>query len=133
IVGGHRPPLQSLEIQVRCKAGRARRENLRKNRRNWGVTAWKPPLITSMRMLFVKLNRRLPEKQEVRRCDRNWSVDAEDGNLELVARLNRIGEYDPIRNVEALDRGRAGDAGPARHLPIDPDFRIIVNIGREYG
>src|SRR5437867_9870268 len=82
--------------------------------------------------LFVKLNRRLPEKQEVRRCDRNWSIDTEDGNLELVAGLHRIGEYDAIRNVEALDRGRAGEAGPARHLAIDPDFRIIVDIRCEH-
>src|SRR5207237_4452902 len=67
-----------------------------------------------------------------RRCNGNWSVDAEDGNLKFVACLNRIGEYDPIGNVEALDRGRAGDARPARHLSVDPDFRIIVDIRCEY-
>src|SRR5437016_4377634 len=82
--------------------------------------------------LFVEFNRCPPEKQEVRRRDRNWSVDAEDRNLELVARLDRIGEHDSIRNVEPLDRRRAGDAGAARHLPIDPDFGIIVDIGREH-
>src|SRR5881409_1685564 len=83
-------------------------------------------------LLFVEFNRRLPEKQEVRRRDRNWAIDAEDGHLELVACLNRVREYDAIGNVEALDRGRAGEAGPARHLSIDPDFRIIVDIRCEH-
>src|SRR5260370_36771392 len=90
------------------------------------------PFSIARRWLFVKFNRRLAEKQEVRRRDRNWPVDAEDCDLELVARLDRIGEYDPIWDVEALDRGRCLDAGPARHLPIDPYLRGIVAIGCQH-
>src|SRR5215831_15537604 len=83
--------------------------------------------------LFVKFNRCLAEKYEVRRRDRNWAVDAEDRNLELVIRLDRIGKHYPVRNVEALDRGRARYTWPSRHFPINPNFGVIVDIGREHG
>jgi len=80
--------------------------------------------------LFVKFNRGLAEKYEVRRRDRDWAVDGEDRNLELVIRLDRIGKHYPVRDVEALDRGRARYAGPSRHFPVNPNFGVIVDIGR---
>src|SRR5215475_8773871 len=82
--------------------------------------------------LFVKFNRGLAEKYEVRRRDRDWAVDGEDRNLELVIRLDRIGKHYPVRDVEALDRGRTRYTRPSRHVPINPNLGVIVDIGREH-
>src|SRR5690349_11369466 len=82
--------------------------------------------------LAEKFDLGLAEKDEIYRRHRDRPVDAEDCDLELVARLDRFGEDDAIGHVEALDGGRAGVAGAARHLPIDPHLRIIVDVGREY-
>src|SRR5712692_8133073 len=80
------------------------------------------------RLLAKKLDLCLTEKDKIHRRDRDWPVDAEDCDLELVAWLDRVGEHDAIGHVEALDGGWAGVAGAARHLPIDPDFCVIVDV-----
>ena len=69
--------------------------------------------------LFVELHRRLAEKHEIRWYDGDRPIDAKDRDLDLITRLDGIGDDDPVRDVEALDRGRAGDTAAARHLPID--------------
>src|SRR6516164_773774 len=83
--------------------------------------------------LTEKLNLRRAEPDEVLRRDGNRPIDAEDSNLEFVSRLDRIRQHHSIGHVEALDRGRAGIAAAARHLPVDPDFRVVVDIGRKHG
>src|SRR6476661_3837716 len=90
-----------------------------------------PPIIRA-RPLAEKFDLGLAEKDEIYRRHRDRPVDAEDRDLELVARLDCLGEDDAIGHVEALDGGRAGVAGAARHLAIDPHLRIIVDVGREY-
>src|SRR5579862_2339205 len=75
--------------------------------------------------LAEKFDLRLAEPDEIHRGDRNGSVDREDRDLELVARLDRIGKHHAIGYVETLDGGRAGVAGAARDLPVDPDLRVI--------
>src|SRR5262245_29804798 len=86
----------------------------------------------SLSCLLVKFNRSLAEKYKVRRRYGNRPVDAEDCDLEFVTRLDRIGQYDPIGDVETLDRGRAGDTGTPRHFSITPDFCVIVDIGGQH-
>src|SRR5437867_1316244 len=83
--------------------------------------------------LTEKLHLRCAEPDEVHWRDRNRPVDAEDRNLELVARLDCVRQDDAIRYVETLDGGWAGIAAAARHVPVDPDFRVVVDIGREHG
>src|SRR5262245_34853304 len=83
--------------------------------------------------LTEKLNLRRAEPDEVLRRDGNRPIDAEDSNLEFVSRLDRIRQHHSIRHVEALDGGGAGIATAARHLAVDPDFRVIVDIRREQG
>src|SRR5262249_53542095 len=58
--------------------------------------------------LAEKLDLRRAEPDEVLRRHGNRPVDTEDRDLEFVSRLDRIRQHDPIRHVEALDRGRAG-------------------------
>ena len=82
--------------------------------------------------LTIKFDLRLAEPHEIHRCNRNRTVDAEDCDLELVTRLDCFGEHHVIGHVEALDRGWAGVAGAARNLPIDPDFRVIIDVSREH-
>src|ERR1700676_1469070 len=99
------------------------------------LTQWSPrPVLgtESEIALAKKFDLRLAEPDEIHRCDRNRTVDAEDSDLELVARFDSIGEHHAIGHVEALDRGRAGVAGAARHLPIDPDFRVIIDVRRKH-
>src|SRR5438105_14383348 len=74
--------------------------------------------------LSVKFDPGFAEPDGIGRRDRNRSVDAEDCDLELVARPDRIGQHDAIRHVEALDRRGAGIANAARYLPIDPDLGV---------
>src|SRR6516162_10551294 len=83
--------------------------------------------------LTEKLNLRRAEPDEVLRRDGNRPIDAEDSNLEFVSRLDRIRQHHSIGHVEALDGGGAGIATAARHLAVDPDFRVIVDIRREHG
>src|SRR5215831_16131387 len=82
--------------------------------------------------LLVELHRRLAEEHEIRWYDRDRSIDAEDRDLDLVTSLDGIGDDDPIRDVEALDRSRAGDADAARHLPVDPHFGVVVHVGGQH-
>src|SRR5215472_14115536 len=83
--------------------------------------------------LTEKLNLRRAEPDEVLRRDGNRPIDAEDSNLEFVSRLDRIRQHHSIRHVEALDGGGAGIATAARHLAVDPDFSVVVDIRREHG
>src|SRR5262249_24784824 len=83
--------------------------------------------------LAEKLDLRRAEPDEVLRSHGNRPVDTEDRDLEFVSRLDRIRQHDPIRYAEALDGGRAGIAAAARHVPVDPDFRVVVDIGRKHG
>src|SRR6266446_8949366 len=69
--------------------------------------------------LLVELDRCLAEEHEIRRRHRNRPVNAEDRDLDLVPGLYGIGEHHAVGDVEALDGGRAGDAGAARHLAVD--------------
>src|SRR5215831_981698 len=82
--------------------------------------------------LSVKLHLGITEEDEVRRRDRDWTIDAEYRDLELVAGLDGFGEHDAVRHVEALDGGGARIAAAPRHLAVDPHLRIIVHIGREH-
>jgi hypothetical protein len=43
-----------------------------------------------------RLNLRLANEDEILRRDRDRSIDAEDRDLELVARLDGVGEHHPI-------------------------------------
>jgi len=52
----------------------------------------------------------LAEEDEVRRCDRDGTVNAEYRDLELVAGLDSLGQDDAVWHVEALDRGRGSDS-----------------------
>src|SRR5262249_30646062 len=83
--------------------------------------------------LTEKLNLRRAEPDEVLRRDGNRPIDAEDSNLEFVSGLDRIRQHHSIRHVEALDGGGAGIATAARHLAVDPDFSVVVDIRREHG
>src|SRR5262249_23756151 len=65
---------------------------------------------------------RIPQEHEIRWYDRARPIDAEDRDFDLVTGLDGIGDDDPVWDVEALDRGRAGDADAARDLPVDPHF-----------
>src|SRR5271163_3783798 len=85
-----------------------------------------------VKTLLVEFDLGLAEPDEIRRRDRDRSVDAEHRDLEFVARFDRICEYDAIGHVEALDRGWARIAAAARHLAVDPDLRVIVHIGGEH-
>src|SRR6266436_9539657 len=82
--------------------------------------------------LSVKLHLGVTEEDEVRRRDRDRTVDAEYRDLELVAGLDGFGEHDAVRHVEALDSGGARIATAPRHLAVDPHLRIIVHIGRKH-
>src|SRR5258708_39578660 len=71
-------------------------------------------------LLLVELDTRLAEPNEVRRRDRDRSVDPKDSDLELVAGLCRGGKHHAIGHVETLDRGGARLA-PARRRPrVEP-------------
>src|SRR5215831_12364119 len=71
--------------------------------------------------LSVKLHLGITEEDEVRRRDRDWTIDAEYRDLELVAGLDGFGEHDGARIAAA-----------PRHLAVYPHLRIIVHIGREH-
>src|SRR5262245_6731077 len=83
--------------------------------------------------LTEKLDLRRAEPDEVLRRDGNRPIDAEDSDLEFVSRLDRIRQHHSIGHVEALDSGGAGIATAARHLAVNPDFRVVVDIRREQG
>src|SRR5215470_17234510 len=83
--------------------------------------------------LTEKLDLRRAEPDEVLRRDGNRPIDAEDSDLEFVSRLDRIRQHHSIGHVKTLDGGGAGIATAARHLAVDPDFRVIVDIRREHG
>jgi len=70
---------------------------------------------------------RLAEPDHVQRSHRDRPVDPEHRDLERVAGLHRIRQHHAIGQVEALNRGRARIAATARHLPVHPDFRVIVD------
>src|SRR5262245_45027711 len=78
--------------------------------------------------LLVKLHRRLAEEHEIRWYDRDRPIDAEDCDFNLVTGLDGIGDDHSVRDVEALDRGRASDANAARYFPVDPHFGIVVHV-----
>src|SRR3984893_12965287 len=80
-----------------------------------------------------KLDFRLAEPEEIRRCRGNRSVDGEDRDLELVARGDGAAEHQATGHVEALDRPGAGSSGGARHLAVDPDFGIVVDVHPQNG
>src|SRR5262249_53965009 len=82
--------------------------------------------------LLVELHRRLAEEHEIRWHDRDRPIDAEDRDFDLVTGLDGIGDDDPVRDVEALDRGRASDADAARYLPVDPHFGVVVYVGSQH-
>src|SRR5215467_3533270 len=63
---------------------------------------------------------------------RHWSVNRKHCELESVAGLDFGTKYHAIGHVEALNGSRAGIAAPARHLSVDPDFRIIVDQDVEH-
>src|SRR5215470_19925612 len=63
---------------------------------------------------------------------RHWSVNREHCELESVAGLDFGTKYHAIGHVEALNGSRAGIAAPARHLSVDPHFRIIVDQDVEH-
>jgi hypothetical protein len=50
--------------------------------------------------LAKKFDLRLAEPDQIHRCDRNRPVDAEECDLELVARLDSIGEHHAIGHVD---------------------------------
>jgi hypothetical protein len=69
--------------------------------------------VETQRSLLVELQPRLAEPDRVRRRDRNGAVDAEDGDLEFVARFDGIGEHHAIGQVEPLNGRWAGIAALA--------------------
>src|SRR6266480_4456362 len=79
-----------------------------------------------------ELDLRLAKPQEIRRRGGNRPVDREYRDLEFVSGLHRAAEHEAMRHVEALYRPRARPAGSPRHLAIDPDFRIVVDIHAKY-
>src|SRR5262245_6565917 len=83
-------------------------------------------------MLTEKLDLGLAEENRIGGRERNRAVDAEDRNLERVARLDLLRKHDSIWHVETLNRGRTWSSGPARHLAIDPRFGVIVNRERQH-
>src|SRR5690349_10811829 len=81
---------------------------------------------------FIKLDLCLTKPDRVQRRNRDRSVDSEDCDLEFVTGFHSILEHEPIGHVEALDCAGAGPAQCTRHLPIDPDFGVIINEYTQY-
>src|SRR5258707_6819460 len=88
--------------------------------------------LPSFHHLLVELHLGVAEEDEIRRRDRDRTVDAEYRDLEFVAGVDGFGEHDAVGHVEALDGGGARIAAAARHLAVDPHFRIVVHISREH-
>jgi site-specific DNA recombinase len=63
---------------------------------------------------------------------RNRAVDAKDGNVERVARRDRVAQDQALGHVKTLDRRRAGSASSTRQFAIHPDFGIVVNTHRQH-
>ena len=55
------------------------------------------------------------------------SVDAEDGELELLPGPRVAGEHDAIGRVEPLDELAAGLPQHQRKLPVHPDLGVVVD------
>src|SRR5258708_10446412 len=81
-------------------------------------------------LLLVELDTRLAEPNEVRRRDRDRSVDPKDRDLELVAGLCRGGKHHAIGHVETLDRGGARVTRSARPTFLYPPPRPVIRAGR---
>src|ERR1700731_4573482 len=86
-----------------------------------------------LRPSAIELDLRLAKPEEICRRGRDRPVDGEDRDLEFLTRGDGIAEHEAIGHVEALDRGWARPAGRPRHLPIDPDFCVIVDVDRQHG
>src|SRR5271166_1313037 len=80
----------------------------------------------------IELDLGLAKPEEICRRGRNRPVDGEDRDLEFLARSDGVAQHQAIGHIEALDRGRAGPAGRPRHLAIDPDFSVIVDVHRQH-
>src|SRR6185436_19016646 len=84
-------------------------------------------MLSAVRTSAEKFDLGFAEEDRVWRRQRDRTIDAEDGDLKLVARLYRFAENDAVRHVEALNGRGARPSGGARHLPVDPDFRVVVD------
>src|SRR5215475_10663313 len=93
-------------------------------------TARRPPCRAS-RSSTIKLHHGLAKPNASERI-RHWSVNRKHCELESVAGLDFGAKHHAIGHVEALNGSRAGIVAPARHLAIDPDFRIIVDQDVEH-
>src|SRR5262245_40333304 len=96
------------------------------------VRKWNDTTPRACCRLLIELHPRLAEEHEIRWYDRDRPIDAEDRDFDLVTGLDGIGYDDPVWDVEALDRGRAGDADAARDLPVDPHFGVVVHVGGQH-
>src|ERR1700722_20071060 len=76
---------------------------------------------------------RFAKQKEICRGRRDGAVDGEDGDLEFVAGVDDVvAEYEAVGHVEPLNAGRARAAGGARQFPVDPDFRVVVDIDPQH-
>ena len=55
-----------------------------------------------------------------------WTVDAQDGNLDFLARLCVAREYDAVGCVPARDDRTALLAENIAELAVDPDLGVII-------
>src|SRR5712672_375338 len=83
--------------------------------------------IFSGRLSAKKFHPRLPEPDRICWRHRDRPVDAENGDLELVAGFDGRSEHHAVWNVVALDCGRGRIASLPRHITVHPHFRIIVD------
>src|SRR5215469_6128887 len=90
------------------------------------LSTLEPPRLTK------KFHLDLAQPQEIRGCGRYRAIDREHRELKVVARRRFCGEHDAVRHVETLDRVWAGPRSGARHLAVDPDLGIVVDIDPQY-
>src|SRR5262245_51282595 len=98
----------------------------------WSITrtngsACRAPTAPISERLLVELDPRLAEEDRVQRCQTDGPVDAEDRDLEFVARFHLLGEHNAIGHVEALDRRRARAPAAPRHRAVDEGFGVVVD------
>src|SRR5262249_31940350 len=96
-----------------------------------GLERHRPRDLPRLSLSTIKLHHGLAKPNASERIG-HWSVNRKHCELEFVAGLDFGAKHHAVGHVEALNGSRAGIAAPARHLPVDPDLRIIVDQDVEH-